>query len=146
MGEGRELCPGLVWAMTVVVLGVGVEDLSGMGFVPYEQVVEDLAPQGSDDPLAWRVHPGRSRRCRHDLDVIGREDCVEGLGVLRVPVANQEAQRVHPRTQLDGEVSRLLHRPGSGGMACHAGNVQSACLVLEEHQRVHAAQADQVDV
>jgi hypothetical protein len=31
-------------------------------------------------------------------------------------------------------------------MGGHAGDVQAACAVLEEDQRVHAAQVDQVDV
>ena len=44
LGEGRELSPGLVRAMTVAVLGIGVQDLSSMGLVPDQQVVEDLAP------------------------------------------------------------------------------------------------------
>jgi hypothetical protein len=36
--------------MTVVVAGVGVEDVPGVGFVPDQQVVECFAPQGPDDP------------------------------------------------------------------------------------------------
>jgi hypothetical protein len=42
------------------------------------------------------------------LDALGAKDRIEGRGVLRVPVTEQEAHRVDPRTQLDGEVSRLL--------------------------------------
>ena len=74
--RGRELSAGLVWAMAVVVPGIGVED---------------LAPQGSDDPFAVGVHPRSTRRGLHNLDVIGREDCIEGARVP-VPVTDQQAQ------------------------------------------------------
>lgn len=80
----------LVRAMTVVVPGIGVEDLPSMGLAPYQQVVKDFAPQGAHHPLAVRVHSGSPRRSLHNLDVVGREDRVEGFGVSRVPVAKQE--------------------------------------------------------
>lgn len=60
-GEWRELSSGLMWAMVVVVLGVGVEDLSGVVFIPDQQVVEDLVAQGSDHPFAVGV--ARCRTC-----------------------------------------------------------------------------------
>ena len=83
-GEGRELASGLVRAVLVVVVGVGVQDAAGMGLVPDQQVVERLAPQGSDDPFAAGVHPRSSWRGLQSLDAVGGEDCVEGPAVFRV--------------------------------------------------------------
>ena len=102
VGEGRALSAGLVRAMAVVVSGVGVEDVPGVGLVPDQQVVEGFASQGCDDPFAVGVHSRSPRRGLHDLGAVGREDRVEGLGVLRVPVADQEARRVDPCAQLGG--------------------------------------------
>jgi hypothetical protein len=59
-GEWRELAPSLVRALLVVVVGIGVEDASGMSLVPDQQVVERLAPEGSNHPFAVGV--GSSRR------------------------------------------------------------------------------------
>lgn len=92
LGEGRELSPSLVWAMAVVVPGVGVEDLPRVGLVPYQQVVGGLAPQRSDGSFAVGVRSRRTRRRLDDLHVLSLEDRIEGRGVLRVPVADQETQ------------------------------------------------------
>ena len=115
--EGRELSASLVGAMTVVMLGVGIEDLPSVRLVPDQEVVQGLAAQGADDTFAVRVHPWGPRRGPHDLDVVGCEDRVEGLGVLRVPVAEQETQRAHPNTQLDGEVLACCTVQGPVGWA-----------------------------
>lgn len=73
-----------------------MEDVPGVELVPDQEVVEGLAPQGADDLFAVGVHPRSPRRGPHNLDVVDREDRVEGLGVLRVPVSEQETQRVRP--------------------------------------------------
>ncbi|MEU7469960.1 hypothetical protein AB0A94_15715 [Streptomyces sp. NPDC044984] len=95
--------------------GAGIEDMPRVRLVPDQEVVESLAPQGSDDPFAARVHPRGPPCGPDDADVVGIEDRTEGLGVLRVPVVEQETQRVHPNAQLGGMVSRLLHRQESVG-------------------------------
>jgi hypothetical protein len=59
-GEWRELASSLVRAVLVVVLGVRGEDASGMSLVPDQQVVERLAPEGSNHPFAV----GQSRLTR----------------------------------------------------------------------------------
>ncbi|MEU1599268.1 hypothetical protein ABZ468_42325 [Streptomyces sp. NPDC005708] len=69
--------------MSVVVLLVGGQDLPGVSLVHDEDVVESLAPNAADDPLAGGVHPGSSRRV---LDLFGLEDGVEGSAVLVVPI------------------------------------------------------------
>jgi hypothetical protein len=97
-------------------------------------------------PFAVGVHPRSPWRDLQGLDAVGGEDRVEGAGVLRVSVTDQEAQRVDPYVQFDGQISRLLHGPGRRWMRGYAGEVQAAGAVFEEHQRVHPAQVDQVDV
>lgn len=91
-GEGRELSASLVGAMTGVLPGVRIEDVPGVELVPDQEVVEDLAPQGADAPFTVGVNPRGLRRASHSLDVVGREDRVEGVGVLGVPVSEQETR------------------------------------------------------
>lgn len=43
---------GQLWTMAAVVPSVGVENRPGVGPVPYQRLVEDLAPQACDDPFA----------------------------------------------------------------------------------------------
>lgn len=132
--------------MAVVAEGVDVEHASSVGFVQDQQVVEGLAPECPDDPFAVRVHPWGPRRRLRGFDALGREDRVEGLGVLAVPVADQEVQRLQAQAQVDGEVAGLLDRPLRGRMRGHTSDVQAARAVLEEDQRVDPAKIDQVDV
>ncbi|MFF0110845.1 IS5 family transposase [Streptomyces hirsutus] len=77
-------------------------------------MVQGLARQGFDAPFVVGVHPRSPRRGPDDLDPLGCEDRVEGHGVLRVPVADQEARRVDAYARLDGEVAGLPHRPDEG--------------------------------
>jgi hypothetical protein len=80
VGEGRYLLSGLMRSMSVVVSGVAAENRESVALTPEQQVVEGLAPQCPDAPLAVCVHP---RRLRDDLDGFGAlsfENSVEGLG------------------------------------------------------------------
>ncbi|MET9904751.1 CHAT domain-containing protein [Streptomyces sp. NPDC006446] len=61
-----------------------------------------------------RVHSRSPRRGSHDLDALGRDDRVEGLGVLPIPVTEQDTQRRSPRTAFDGEVPRPGRRRSVG--------------------------------
>ena len=111
-----------------------------------QQVVERLAPEGSNDPFAVGVHPWRPQRGLQGLYAVGGEDRVEGPGVFGVPIADQEPQRVNVGAQLGGEVSRLLHGPRCGRVRGDPGDMQSACAVFEEYQRIYPAEVGQVDV
>ncbi len=82
-----------------------------MGFTGDQDVVEQFASQGADDPFAVGVHPGRLRRAGDDVQSIGLEDGVERLAVLAVAVAEQEAQRLHPVSEVGGKVPGLLCCP-----------------------------------
>jgi hypothetical protein len=92
VGEGRRLASGLMRALPVVVPGAGVGDLPGVHLVPDQDMVGDLAPDGFRGPLAVWVHARSSRCCLRDLGGVGVKGRVEGLGVLRTPVAGQEAK------------------------------------------------------
>jgi hypothetical protein len=56
-----------------------------------QDVVEDFAADGADDPFAVGVHPGCLRRALDHVEIVGLEDGVEHLAVLAVAVAEQEA-------------------------------------------------------
>jgi hypothetical protein len=65
----------------------------------------------------------------HDLDAVGREDRVEGVGVLRIPIADQEAQRVDSYAQLGGEIAGLPHLRGLDVSGLRQGSVKSMATV-----------------
>jgi hypothetical protein len=88
----------------VVPFGVG-EDLPGVGLVHEQDVVEGLAADGADHPLAVGVHPWRPWRAEQHVHVLGFEDGVEGRVVLGVAVAQHEAQGLHARVELGGEIA-----------------------------------------
>lgn len=81
-----------------------------------------------------------------DLDVLGLEHGVEGVGVLTVAVPDEETQRVHAYAQVGGEVAGLLGGPGRGRMCGDAGDMQAPGAVIENDQSVETLQADGVDV
>jgi hypothetical protein len=57
------------------------------GFSQDQDVVEEFASDGADDPFAVGVHPRRLRRAFDHAHVVGLEDGVERLAVLAVAVA-----------------------------------------------------------
>ncbi len=137
---------GLMRSMSVVVSGVGAENTESVALAPELQVVEDLAPQCPDGPLTVCVHPRGLRGGLDGFDALVFEDGVEGFGVFAVPVADQEAQWLQTHALVEGEVSGLLGRPLCGRMRGYAGDVEAACAVLEEDQRVDPAKIHQIDV
>lgn len=135
---GRSLVSGLVWSMLVVVVLVLGKDLSGVGLVHDQNVVECLPADRAHHALAVGVHPRRLRRAEQYLHLLHFEDGVEGAGVLAVAVAKGEAQGLDAGAEIRGEVAGLLGRPLCGGVGGDTGDVESAGTVLEEHQRVQA--------
>ncbi|MCP3770158.1 hypothetical protein [Streptomyces sp. MAR25Y5] len=69
----------------------------------------------------------------------------DSAGVLRVPLTDQEAQRLQAQAQLDDEMAGLVHGPLPGGTRGHTNAVQAARAVIEEDQRTDPAKADQAD-
>lgn len=111
-------------------------------------MVKDFSAESANHSFAVGVGLRCADRCLDDLDVLGLEHGVEGVGVLAVAVSvsDEEAERVHADAQVGGEVAGLLGGPGSGGVCGDADDVQAPGLVLEEDQGVQAVQADGVDV
>jgi len=62
------------------------------------------------------VHPGRLWCGLEDLDVVGGEHCVEGLGELGVPVPDQVLERLGLFAGVEEEVPGLLGDPDAGGV------------------------------
>ncbi|MFF0117616.1 hypothetical protein [Streptomyces prasinus] len=69
----------------------------------------------------------------------------DSAGVLRVPLTDQEAQRLQAQAQLDDEMAGLVHGPLPAGARGHTNAVQAARAVIEEDQRTDPAKADQAD-
>ena len=88
--------------------------------------------------VAVGVHPGRMRRALDHSQVVGLEDDVEGLAVLAVAVAQQEAQGLHAGVEVGGDVSGVPGGPGSCRVGGDAGDVQASDVVFEEYQGVEA--------
>ncbi|WP_443216895.1 hypothetical protein [Saccharothrix sp. ALI-22-I] len=78
--------------------------------------------------------------------VVGLEDGVERLAVLAVAVAEQEARRLHPLSEVGGEVPGLLRRPLPGRVGGDAGDVRAPGVVFEERQRVEPLAEHGVEV
>jgi hypothetical protein len=120
---GWWLLPGLVGPVVVVVPLVFGEDLSGVCLVEDQDVVADLVADGSADSFAVCVHPRCLGCAGQDAHVLGLEYGVEGGGVLRVAVAEQEAERARPSSEIGGEVAGLLDGPVLGRVGGDAGDV-----------------------
>src|SRR5262249_11021181 len=80
------VCERVVWPRGVVVGAVGVQESAEMGFAQNEEMIQTLAPKGSDNALDKRVLPGRARG---DADLAGphtRDSPRELLAVDRVSI------------------------------------------------------------
>jgi hypothetical protein len=108
---GWLLFSGLVGPVLVVVPLVLGENLSSVCLVEDQNLVVHFTAEGSDDPFAVGVHLRRLGCAGQDVHVFRLEDSVEGGRVLRVAVAEQEAERAQPRTGIGGEGAGLLCRP-----------------------------------
>ncbi|CDR12947.1 predicted protein [Streptomyces iranensis] len=83
---------GSVGAVCVVEPLVFGQDMAGVSFVEDEYVVEGFSAEGADHSFAVGVGFRRADRRLDDLDVLGLEYGVEGVGVLAVAVSDEEAQ------------------------------------------------------
>jgi len=95
-----------------------------------------------------RVRPadqaGRRRRSCVTVGAVGPR--CERVGVLGVPVSDQELQAVGPLSDVHEDVPGLLDRPCGGGVGGDAGQVNAAIVVLEDEQHVKPTAKDGVDV
>ena len=91
-------------AMLVEVRGVRLKYLQRVPLTVEQQSVGALLPDAADEPFRVAVRPRRPRWNLHDLHRLGGEHGIEGVGELRVPVADQEPERAGP---LPSSASRL---------------------------------------
>jgi hypothetical protein len=74
------LVQALMWMVLVEMLGVAVQDHTGVLFVADQQVVCALAADATDEPFGVAVRAGRPRRDLDHIDAYGGEDRVERGG------------------------------------------------------------------
>jgi hypothetical protein len=91
--SGCELAEGAVRPGGVVMLKVFGQYLAQMVFIDDQQPVEKFPAQGTDDPFADRVRPGRLRRAGENPDAFRLEHGVEGAGELAGAIPDQELDR-----------------------------------------------------
>ncbi|WNV92199.1 hypothetical protein [Umezawaea sp. Da 62-37] len=117
-----------------------------MTLIHDQDVVEEFASDGADDPFAVGVHPGRPWRAPEHAQAVGAEDGVERVAVLAVAVAEKESARLRSVFEVGGEVSGLLRCSCLGRVGGGAGDVQAPGVVFEEGQRVEACAEHGVEV
>ena len=89
VGVGWGLIPCLVGTMPVEVVFIGGENLAGVGFVEQQDVVGAFG-SGSTDPAFRPAIRSRLTWWRlHDIDALGGEHRVKGLGEVRAAVADE---------------------------------------------------------
>ena len=88
----------------------------------------------------------RAQRCLDDLDVDGDECGVEGSGELAVAVVNQEPEAPVDVVEVHEQVADHLREPRSGGVRGDAEDVDAACGVVDDEERVEPVQRVRVEV
>jgi hypothetical protein len=128
------------------VLGVLGEDVPQVLLVVDQQPVGALGSDRAYEPLGVGVHPRRLRRALQDLDVVGGEDGVEGLGIAGVAVAQQVAEGGGVLAEVGEEVSGELGGPVRGGVGGDAEDVNGAGADFHDVEHVQPLQGHGVDV
>ncbi len=108
--------------------------------------VQDLPPQGADDPLADRVRSGRLRRAGQDPDALGGEHGVERAGELACAVPDQELDGGRAPSEVHQDVPRCLRCPCAVRAGGDAGQVNAAGAVFDDDQGVESPEQHRVHV
>ena len=96
---------------SVVVGHILGQDRLQMSLAEDQHPVGDLRPGGEHEPFRVSVRTRASGRDLHGLDTGAGQDCVERLGELPGPVADQEPEAGGAITQIHQEVADLLYSP-----------------------------------
>jgi len=131
--------------LAVVVADVDPKHVFELAAAEDEQPVEALAADAADPALDVRVRVGRLDRCADDLDVLAREESVEGGGELRVSVVDQEPHLPAAVVEVHQQVARLLEHPGRVWLAGAGQVLDAAAADGKNHEHVQAAKPDRVD-
>ncbi len=81
-----------------------------------------------------------------DADACGGEDFVEHRGELRIPIADEEPEPLHPVPQFDHQVPDLLRNPRPGRVLGDTEDVHPAGTELHDDQAIQALEQHRVAV
>jgi hypothetical protein len=119
------------------VLDVLAQDAFELAAVEDQQPVQALGTNGSHEPFGDGVRLRRSCGRLDDPDAAAAEHLVEGVAVLAVAVADQQAQALVG--EIEAEVARLLSDPRAGRVGGAACEPDAAGCAGDEEQHVVAA-------
>ena len=85
-----------------------------VALVPDQRPIQQLAPAGPHSPFHDRIHARHPYAAEHHLDSCIPQDRVEQLGILAVPIPDQEPRPVARVLEVHDEVLCRLHHPGCG--------------------------------
>src|ERR1700736_5773559 len=94
----------------MIVVEISGNDTPEMAFVHYDQMIEAIAAQGSDQPLHERVLPRTSRRAEELFDPHALDPPLKCAAVNCIAIAEQVFRRAVPREGLDDLLARPLSR------------------------------------
>src|SRR6266536_2174161 len=106
-----------MWSCAVVVTDVDAEDVVELAAADDQHSVEALAANSAHPALHESVCVRCLERCADDIDVLAREEGVEGARELGVAVMDQEPQLSIAVVELHEQVARLLQHPGGVRLA-----------------------------
>ena len=99
----------------------------------------------TDEPFRVAVRPRCPRWDLDDRHRFGGEHRVEGGGVLRVAVSDQEPERPDPLAQVAEQVAGLLNRPWTGRVRGHTEDVHPPGGDFHHKQHIQSPEADGVE-
>jgi hypothetical protein len=102
---------------------------------------EEVTGLAAGRSIAGRIW-GSGWAARTSLGGGGSEYRVEHVGVLGVPVCDQELQAAGPLGLIYERVPGLLGCPGGGGVGSDAGEVDPATVMLDDEQHLKPAEKD----
>ncbi len=141
---GRSLAQCPVWAVTVVVVEVLVEEPPELPFVPDDCQVQEFVTERPDPSFGEHVGLGRSWWCPDGGDAGTSEDGVERCGELTGAVADQEPERVivgEPHQQIAGG----LGGPRAGWVGGDPGEVHLSGGDLDDEENMKSPEQRGVD-
>ena len=121
-------------ADSVVVGGIGIEDLTQVGFAPNHDVIQAFSADRADEPLRMTILPGRPLCYRVIPNTHRRETPPDGMAVGGVAVAYKMGRRTIPRKGL-GDLAR---DPFCRRMIGDAQRDQASPFMPQDDQRTAA--------
>jgi hypothetical protein len=142
---GRTQVQGPMRPLSVVVTDIDAEDVFELATAEDQQPVEALAADGADPALHVRVRIRRLHRRPDDLDLLARQERIEGERELRVAIVDQEPHLRVAVVELHQQVARLLEHP-SGVRVAGAGEVLDAPAAdRDQDEHIQTLEPDRVD-